>query len=107
MRGLPNGKFFVVRRGRLIGKSLFPEYIEDRGTASFTDAFPCRTLSSDFCINISPVQIQSTFPVTSLIRATRWEVNRVPNVFQFWVEAVNCYGFFNWEVYEIPNSKQL
>jgi hypothetical protein len=107
MRGLPDGRFVVVRRGRLLGKSLYPEYIEDRGTASFTKAFSCRTLSTSFYINISPVQIQSTFPATSLITATRWEANRTPNVFQFWAEAINCYGWFNWEVYEIPDSKKL
>lgn len=104
MRGLPDGRFAAVRRGRLIGKSTAPEYIEDRGGESFTKAFSCRTLSrtaNSFYISISPVQIQSTFPATSIITSTRWEANRTPNVFQFWAEAVNCYGWFNWEAYEM------
>ena len=103
MRSLPDGRFVIVRRGRLLGKSSYPEYIEDRGVASFTKAFSCRTLSTTFFINISPVQIQSTYPATSVITARRWEANRTPNVFQFWVEAINCYGWFNWKIYEIPN----
>jgi hypothetical protein len=107
MKGLPDGRFVIVRRGRLLGKSSFPEYIEDRGTASFTKAFSCRTLSTSFYINISPVHIQSTYPATSVITPKRWEANRTPNVFQFWAEAVNCSGWFNWEVYEIPDSKKL
>ena len=110
MRSLPDGRFVVVRRGRLLGKSSAPEYIEDTGTASFTKSFSCRTLSASsdsFYINISPVHIQSTYPGTSVITSRRWEVNRTPNVFQFWAEAINCRGWFNWEVYEIPDSKKL
>ncbi len=107
MRSLPNGRFVVVRRGRLIGKSTVPQYIEDKGGDSYTTTFECRTLSSSFYINICPVHVQSVYPATSLIRSTKWEVNRTPYVFQFWAEAINCLGWFNWEVYEIPDSKIL
>ena len=97
--------------GILRASSTTPEYIEDRGDAygssywvksiSFQYAHP----DSGYILVLKPTRIISNYPATSFITRDGISYNPNTKVFTFRVIAVNCNGYFNWEVYELYNGK--
>ena len=114
MRGLPStGLWEVVSFGISRAKNTSLEYIEDLGYPFGSSPFRRNvkfqygSTDSGFIIVLTPTRIQSNYPQTSLISLdglTTYNFNT--RILSFGVIAVNCLGWFNWEVFETFKKKR-
>ena len=112
---IPSGNWVVISFGISRAKNTSLEYIEDRGYKIGTgESYWKKSVTvqwsapnSSFTLIVTPVRIQSNYPQTSFIApdgGIYYDYNT--RIFSFTILAVNCVGWFNWEVFETYRGKE-